>query len=794
MDSFYGGKQGVSFIIKSRFTSIDEMVKNFKTGNEFTDVWYGEYCIIDTPNKNDKDNGKIYRRGMLSSINAVLGGAEYIGQIVGPSSGTPFFKFGSLKGVLEHSNENFEPSKGDIRVYPTKVDENGDVSEVNYRQDENGNWKDSNEKIVTSSYKAQRDDLVAGMVKTTDGSTITRKYNDDIKWSWCNIRKANTNSESWFYLGFQIPYLVTEFQTKSISPYNKYGKANFEVGTTLYQTTVEQKEADDGKEHPFYSLWELGIPKGIKGDSLGNLKVITPTEENDPDIYTWDQFEVNDDSGFTTLKTQGDGSFVAPGYSNQYKDNAEDRENKYYNRQIIVYEYNIYDKDKTPKQGAGSYYVYVGDFNTIKEITLSQDGVLKIYYTHDGDRVIEDDKIKFVKTQTKQLRWVSNIEINSTDGSIYIIYNNKDEKGKDREELTAKLKIVTNAFVSDEGKLTFGFNTNESIVTKDPSKTYTDNEGHKIEPDFILRTLENIYLGTELEDPKRLQVTYNVKRDGQKDKTEAIGVPLNSIRSVVINEINFHLLILFDAVEYRYDGSADVNETRHIITSADIEKNKYLKLGSIWVKKTLEGKDPASGSTSTSYWWLDLGSVKDDAGILIGKNLTEEYIMGAGSDPGEPPVQREGESDEDFQIRMAKYNIQKTTYENTKVPLRKGSAGEYWKYVQGDDNNIIGYLNNKYHDGITLNEWDATTNSYKAVRGKIVTYGASNGAKSFYAFDYDANTWYYLGIISASTTYDARLADANITDNDFTNVRLNGVISFYRTYAYDTTALPIYWN
>ncbi len=788
MDSFYGGKQGVSFIIKSRFTSIDEMVKNFKTGNEFTDVWYGEYCIIDTPNKNDKDNGKIYRRGMLSSINAVLGGAEYIGQIVGPSSGTPFFKFGSLKGVLEHSNENFEPSKGDIRVYPTKVDKNGDVSEVNYRQDENGNWKDSNEKIVTSSYKAQRDDLVAGMVKTTDGSIVTRKYNDDIKWSWCNIRKANTNSESWFYLGFQIPYLVTEFQTKSISPYKENGKANFENGTKLYQTTVEQKKADDGQDHPFYSLWELGIPKGIKGDSLGNLKVITPTAENDPDIYTWDQFKINDDSGFTILKIQENGSSVVPGYSSQYKDNPKDRENKYYNRQIVVYVYNVYDNDKIPKNGSGSYYVYVGNFNTITEVTLSQNGTLKVYYSHDGERVVENDEIKFVKEQKDKLEWVTGIDIDMGTGLITVSWNT----GR-TQELVAKLEVITNAFVNAEGKLTFGFNTNKTIVTKDSSKP-VQSDG--TEPDFILRTLENISLGSELNENKQIRVEYNVKRDGQTSNIEYIGVPINSIRSVVINEVNFHLLILFDDKQHRYDGSVDPNESRHVVTAADVEKNKYLKLGSVWVKKTIEGKDQTSGDISPTYWWLDLGSVKDDAGILVGKNITEEYLIGAGTDPGPEPLKRDDESEEEYQIRRAEYIAKKNVYDSTKIVQPGSAPGEetYWKYVQGDENNIINYLNIKYSSGITLNEYDETTGTNKAVRGKIVTYGASNGAKSFYAFDYDANTWYYLGIISASTTYDARLADANITDNDFTNVRLNGVISFYRTYAYDTTALPIYWN
>ena len=64
MDSFYGGKQGVSFVLRTSFPSIDAMVRTFQQGPAYTDVWYGEYCLIDTPNKNLKDNGKIYRRGL----------------------------------------------------------------------------------------------------------------------------------------------------------------------------------------------------------------------------------------------------------------------------------------------------------------------------------------------------------------------------------------------------------------------------------------------------------------------------------------------------------------------------------------------------------------------------------------------------------------------------------------------------------------------------------------------------------------------------------------------------------
>ena len=782
MDSFYGGKQGVSFVIKSRFTSIDEMVKNFKTGNEFIDVWYGEYCIIDTPNKNDKDNGKIYRRGMLSSINANLGGAEYIGQIVGPSSGTPLFQFGTLDNVINHNGENYDPVAGDIRVYPTQIDENGNVTQYNYQKDENGQYKDQDieikndgsfvhtNRITTSFSTVENSGLIPGMeyVHNEDGSK-TKTFHDSIKWTWCNIRKANENSDSWFYVGFQIPYLVNEFDAKSVNPYDNKGN---------YKGEVAIIPGKDNDKHPFYKKYTLGIPRGIKGDSLNGIKVITLSSDNqiqqnvtsnDNYIYMWNQFSVNN-QGETYLSDE------EPKYSKKITDND-------FGRQIIVYEYRVTDKTVNGKK----YLVYVGDFNVVEKINLSQDGTLKIYYTHDGiPEIIEGKKTgKFIHTQEEKLEWIQNIEINETTGKITLTYNTKDEKGNNKtQSLEAKLRNITSASINDKGNLNFGFNVGNPITVKDSNNK-----------DFIFKGIQNVSLLSDLDADKHLTITYTTKtKDEQNFDKELIGSPINSIYSTAIDESNFHLLILFEDKDHRYNGE-DSTQSPHVITKDETINNQYLKEGSIWVRKTISGENPKLGTDKT-YWWLDLGSVKDDAGILVGKNITEEYLKGAGTDPGSPPVQNEDETDEEFQIRMAKYIAQKKVYDDTKVVEPGSAPGEetYWKYVQGDENNIINYLNIKYSSGITLNEYDETTGTYKAVRGKIVTYGANNGAKSFYAFDYDANTWYYLGIISASTTYDARLADANITNNDFTNVRLNGVISFYRTYTYDTTALPIYWN
>lgn len=75
MDSFYGGIPGVPNILKSSFKSYDDMAEAFSSND--TNVYYGEFAIIDTDNKNNPENGSLFRRN--------YGGAEYIGNFRGTS-------------------------------------------------------------------------------------------------------------------------------------------------------------------------------------------------------------------------------------------------------------------------------------------------------------------------------------------------------------------------------------------------------------------------------------------------------------------------------------------------------------------------------------------------------------------------------------------------------------------------------------------------------------------------------------------------------------------------------------
>lgn len=80
MESFYGGKQGASFIIKKTFTSVSAMNTAFNQGSSYKDVAYGEYVMIENTDMLDATRGNVYKRG--------YNGAEYVGNFRGPQ-GTP---------------------------------------------------------------------------------------------------------------------------------------------------------------------------------------------------------------------------------------------------------------------------------------------------------------------------------------------------------------------------------------------------------------------------------------------------------------------------------------------------------------------------------------------------------------------------------------------------------------------------------------------------------------------------------------------------------------------------------
>lgn len=730
MDSLYGGHQGVSFIIKDSFESIEEAVATCKLGPQYTRCWYGENIIISTPNLNDEDNGKVFNRGLDYTND--MGGLVFIAQIVGPAGGTPIFEMGTLQETKYKSTMPIEDT--DYRKYPIGYETNDDGEIIGYELNTS-----ANEPIATFPFsQAHHTSLVPG--KTAEGT-----YNDEILWTWVNVRKANQTADSMFYVGFQIPYLVTEYLSHMVSPYDTSGN--------LSKNPTTATRVDDAS-HPFYSSWDIGVPKGIKGDTMRALRVITPTAANRNNIYAPSAITVNSATGAVTIGNAG------------YDGLDDDITNA---RKILVYDFYYFDNQLNPNP----VLIYLGDFNKIDNISLADDGTLTIDYSHDDNTVFSrkikwitdtvlspdsgvftvtynngdpaftttldwikqinldsDGTIHFIHTKdnrdesyANKIKWVTSVDLNTSNGTFTMNFNYgsplvrildyvdsvlfNEENGEitvhhvnsGNQVMSSKMKLITSAEASTDGVVTFHTNTGESFnITKVGSD---DN--------FQIRTVENVRLNTRLADDKHIQIKYN-----NANEYVNIGDPINYIQDMVVRDSDFHLLVLY-------------NDPEHRSTGAGLDDEGVDSEGNTWVNNVV-GSDGVN--TGASIYWRDYGTIKDQSGVLIGMDISNEEI---------------------------------------------------------GDQDILDYLNATYPNGLTEG----------ATKQKIVTYSPDgSGSREFYAFDYNTYTWYFLGTIADSGMRDAKLVTSgSFTNTDLTNVNPDGLVfKIVNATNLKTTAIPDFWS
>ena len=249
MDSIYGGRPGSPFVIKARFSSIKEMQEAFQKGPDYKDVWYGEYCIIDTDNKNDFNNGKIYQRG--TEYGNDTGDAKYVGQVVGPQSGVPAFDFASIDDIKTKYTTGNDFSSGETRTWPYYDKESG---KTDLYQDYAG--KQGDRKTIKINSFNTENGFIAGWTTDNDGDHFV----DDIQYTWVNIaypygtEESNKFAVSKTLVGFKAPYPVFKVTTKTGNPYDNPN------------VSVEQSSLTQG--HPFAYQWDFTIPGVKKGDSV----------------------------------------------------------------------------------------------------------------------------------------------------------------------------------------------------------------------------------------------------------------------------------------------------------------------------------------------------------------------------------------------------------------------------------------------------------------------------------------------------------------------------------------------
>lgn len=673
-NSFYGGRRGASFVIVKKYESIKEMVNCFQQGGNYKTVNYDEYVLIDTVSKNDADNGKIYRRGYEYTNN--LGGAVYVGQIVGPSGMAPHTELKTIKEVKAiGTRDDFTYRRGEGSYNPTE-------------------------------------NLVPGKYKDSNGYW---KYNDEIQWAYCSVRDINSH-ESTVHIGFKFPYTVIEIEGKSVSPYYNRSRndENF-VNQDLIKRT-------DDQSHPFFESFHISIPKGIKGDTFKNFRVIT-----------------------------ADTSVMG------YEGRADDVSGK---RKILVYDYYHFDKDEIGEPVS----LYLGDYNMIKGVVLADDGTLTISYTHDN-----------TTTYNKKLKWVKDILLDTDTGHLTIKYNHEKDAANQSTTYETDLSWVKDITVNEEGTITFDYTDKADKVLNKYIKwiknvSLDSSNGHFV-IEFNHATDKD---GNSTKYEANLDWITGITMDS--DGTIKIQ-HVNGNEDTLANKIKW-----IDNTILKTDGTLQINYndntndifTKQIqwITDVSLDDSGLL---------TIKYNNGTPDFTKNLKWptsvTVNTGDTEGEGNQKI--NIT--YIDGTNADIGNPiNYIMKTAIDNGHLICLYSDPIRRAEIvNNNKNYLFQGRndwhdlgliisnegmlVGQNFNTTDNPSLNTISgavtYLNNQYPSGLIGEN----------LAGKIVTVGTNDDDKMFYAFDYtktggNYKGWYYLGQLAsiASTSVVGKEDDQSI--------------------------------
>lgn len=504
MYSFYGGRPGNSFTIVTSFPTVQEMIDAFRGGPRYTNVHYDEYVIINTEDKNNPTNGQIYRRGY--DYNNDMGGAELIGTIVGPAGKAPLLTVDKYQDIWEAVQNADNGISGNAQGYESMASE-GQL------------------KVIDA-------DLIPGKDNNT--------FNDTIKWISYSLRDSE-GRDTIAHVGFKIPYPVIDFETSNIDFWDS-------IGTTR----------TDDKTHPFYEKWKINIPRGQKGDSFQNFRIITPLGGDVENYKTTEEM-------------------------------AEDIRN---NAEILVYDYYVYkDSQGNPIEVPQKKTFYVGDYNIIKSINVDPDGTLTVAYTHNIDQHFDN-----------MIKWIENVTL-ADNGVLSLKYNNQEEVTN-----LNQIKWITGLYLNADGTLFARYNYGEDeVITAPPAQGEEDQSEETPENAMGLRWIEDVQLSSngiitvhynngdaeiinnddplkfinniELSDDGILTVEYNTLKNSEQPEagnvTEEINTnkPIKWISGVDITDQNAteqnnrgKLIVNYnngdpDVLDMRYPTNIEIDET-----------------------------------------------------------------------------------------------------------------------------------------------------------------------------------------------------------------------------------------
>ena len=483
-NSLYGGHDGRSVIIAKSYPTVKAMTEDFKTGGGCVDVAYGDYVIIDCENHNNPEHGRMYKRGLnyqsTNSIDAwefdnnattVAGaftkksipcyGAIYYGSLVGPMGNAPRFILGNYNYITndaETTIQNFDDNNliGDNTI---------DASD----------FPIFDQYVHEGSFTADGDSIVPGNTK------INGDYIDSIQYK-CMAMRNSTGELSYAFVGFKIPYYVADFEAESVSPYH-----NRNSETAIFKNN---NLATPSKEGAFYNKYKISVPRGIHGRSIENIRIGTYQEllaevANANNKYKIQNgivsnfaIDINHELKYTTgNQTLQVTLLTAPNANTTLGNTAK----------IIVcdlVDYNV-------KPEGDRYMFYIGPYNIISNVSMSDEGKITVEYSYDSKKVLNN---------SNPITWVENVSLGA-DGKFVMGFNNNTIGNNEKYETTlvwpATVKLNNNGLftsISNTG-VTTNLNTinwiNDIDLTQDGKFTVTGNN-NTLNVEKTLKWIDNI--------------------------------------------------------------------------------------------------------------------------------------------------------------------------------------------------------------------------------------------------------------------------------------------------------------
>lgn len=528
--SFYGGKTGASIDIKAHFDTVYDLVHAFNGGGSYTTVNYGEYAIVDCPDKSSPENGIIYKRGFEYDIACVLLDmtSDFRRQYPNIEIRTTDFGDGNTYVIAKEGQENafkaYVENPGGGAVYIGQiVGPTGDTPIVKI---------ETMEELENEPY-VRHEGIKDGEVHSDPASAT----NDIIKYGYAITTDAFGNTT-----GVAIAFDVPAPQISVTATAFDYDNLEHIMPTEL----IEKLDTSG----LFYSNWRLRVPKGIHGKDFVALEM----DENTQQYYYYTKSFDNDYNGI-----QSDKIYIKNAYLKAIKTIEANRDGKYLKGFTVTY---------TTLNEDGDNEVEKFNVPTLKSVNLADTGELTMMDTDDAEYDLGI------------ITWVTGFTYNKDTGKYTIHYNTGDE-----DELTQIFKAIDRIYYDEnDNKFKVDYNTGDTEEISEAEKWVTQISFNSTDNRFyatlndgeaataISQTIPTIkgfkYLADSLSDSHKIQVTYS-RGTGQTDRVEVLENSFGGIADIRV--VNNYLYALYDNPDQRNAIPAAQRQT--------IDGNIYINLG-----------------------------------------------------------------------------------------------------------------------------------------------------------------------------------------------------------------------